>query len=384
MVRLVNESTTRVSLLQCPSYGSGVQPCLQSLLQPLGGMDAFVKPGQTVLVKPNLLTDRTPDQAVTTHPDVLQAVLRLIKQAGARPRVADSPANVAKVERVWERSGLGAVCEQEGVPLLSLEKQGSASCTVDGMRFAVARAVLEADVIVNLPKVKTHVLTMLTAAVKNMYGTVPGFAKTTLHRNYPTARRFGNLLAAVYSKVPPALSIADAIVGMEGDGPSGGRPIELGFLAASADSVAMDLTLCDILGIEPRTVPYFAWLRKHEIGPADTASIQTVGASPDVLRPEHFRAPGTLRSRLIPGWLVTALKPLVWIRPSFNAQCVRCGLCTRACPMQAITVPVDGDLPVLNPSRCIGCCCCHEVCPHQAIDMTRSPLIRLLRGNNSP
>ena len=373
---------TKVAIAKCLSYDEGLGQAMHTVLDRIGGIRSFVRPGQSVLVKPNLLSDREPVQAVTTHPEVIRVLARMLKAAGARPFVADSPANVAKVERVWERSGMRAVCREEDVPLVSLEKAGSIPFTVDGMVFAVAKSVIEADVIITVPKVKTHVLTIMTGAVKNMYGVIPGFAKTTLHRNYPTPRRFGALLAALYSKVVPQLAIADGIVGMEGDGPAAGQPVRLGFLAASADSVALDTTLCRLLKVDPRAVPYFAELRRRQLGETDWEHIEVVGDAIDSIAPKRFRVPGTLRSRLIPGWLVAMLRPLVWIRPAFGDACVPCGLCEKACPMQALRVE-KGAKPKLAPKRCIGCCCCHEICPHGAIVMASSPLLNLFRGERS-
>jgi len=374
---------TKVAIAKCLSYDEGLGQAMHTVLDRLGGIRNFVRPGQSVLVKPNLLSDREPVQAVTTHPEVIRVLVRILKTAGARPFLADSPANVAKVERVWERSGLQAVCIEEDVPLVSLEKAGSIPFTVDGMIFAVAKPVLEADVIITVPKVKTHVLTIMTGAVKNMYGVIPGFAKTTLHRNYPTPRRFGALLAALYSKVVPHLAVADGIVGMEGDGPAAGQPVHLGFLAASADSVALDMTLCRVLKVDPRAVPYFPELRKRQLGETDWAHIEVLGDTIDSIAPRQFRVPGTLRSRLIPGWLVDMLRPFVWIRPAFGDECVSCGLCEKACPMQALRVEKDAK-PRLQPKQCIGCCCCHEICPHRAIVMARSPLLNLFRSERSP
>ena len=225
------------------------------LLALIGGMEAFVKPGQSVLVKPNLLSDCTPDEAVTTHPEVVRAVVRAVKQAGAKPWVADSPSNAVHLQRVWEKTGMEAICRAEDVPLVNLEKGGSEEFETRGIRFRIAKAVLQADAIVSLPKVKTHVLTGLTAGVKNMYGAVPGFQKTSLHKDYPRRDDFADLLVAVYSRAKPVLSIADGVVGMEGNGPSGGTPVALHFLAASDDAVALDVVVARLLAWSSTACP---------------------------------------------------------------------------------------------------------------------------------
>lgn len=372
-----------VALAQCASYGEALQPAVEALVDSLGGLGRFVKPGQSVLLKPNLLTGCAPEQGVTTHPEVVRALIRMLRQHGAEPSVGDSPNNVMKMEDVWDKSGFRAMCDRENVPLVNIEQSGAELFTVNGITFTVARAALEADVVINVPKVKTHVLTTLTAAVKNTYGLVPGFQKAKLHKLYPSARRFGEVVAAVYAKTRPALSVADAVEGMEGDGPSGGSKKALGFLAASADAAALDAVLCDILGIDPLTVPYFTPIRDAGTGETELAKIEVSGAPANSLKPASFAVPTTLRARLIPVWLVRLLAPFLWIRPSFLDRCVRCDRCVKACPVQALRREGD-DKPVLDAAKCIGCCCCHEVCPAKAIHMQFSPLLALAQRLRAP
>lgn len=365
-----------VALCRCPEYDA-VHDALARLMRDLGGIGGFVRPGQTVLVKPNLLTDRHPDAAVTTHPEVVRAVVRMLKEAGAKPWVADSPCNVASLAAVWEKSGVGKVCQEEGVPLVNLEQAGSVRIEEAGFVFAIARPVLDADVIVNVPKVKTHVLTGLTGAVKNLYGTVPGFQKTTLHKLYPRRDEFADLLIAVYRKVRPALSIADGIVGMEGDGPSGGHPVRLGILAASADAVALDTVLASLLGMKVEAVSYLEAARRREAGETDMGRIRLLGDPADELRIRRFRLPNTIPTRHIPRWLSRSVGALIWHRPDFSERCEFCGKCVRACPAGALAQE-RGRRPVLSADRCIECCCCHEVCPAHAVEMRASPLLRFV------
>jgi uncharacterized protein (DUF362 family) len=368
-----------VSIVKCADYARELPEALDKLLSHLGGITSFVKPGQSVVLKPNLLSDHTPDEAVTTHPELVRALIRTLKQRGVSPVVADSPANVVKLERVWERTGFSSMCAEEDVPLLNLEECGSTAFNVDGFSFSIAKPLLDADVIISVPKVKTHVLTVLTAAVKNMYGAVPGFQKTMLHKLHPTPSEFGALMAAIYEKIPPTLSIADAVYGMDGDGPSAGRTIHMGFLAASSDAVALDMTLCRILKIKPDAVPYLAPYLKGE----EQRIINVAGENPDTVMPGSFRAPSTLRMRLIPRPLVRLLAPLVWIRPSISDKCVVCGRCVKACPVQALSI-TNGQKPVLDSGRCIGCCCCHEICPERAVAMAQSPFLAFVRKGKMP
>ena len=369
----------KVALIRCATYDRPELPAiLERLLAHLGGLGAFVKPGQSVLLKPNLLTERAPEAAVTTHPEVVRALLGLVRQCGGTPTVADSPASAVNLARVWEKTGMSAVCREENTPLISLEQAGSVPFLVDGHAFSVAKPVLEADVVIGVCKVKTHSLTTLTGAVKNVFGTVPGYQKVHLHKQHPTPAAFGRLLAAVYQAVRPALHIADGIVGMEGAGPSAGDPVALGLLAASADGVALDLALCRLLGIRPQAVPYLNALLPDEAARRRYHVMNLVGAAPHEVGRLRFRVPNTLPARLIPAPLVRLLAPLVWVRPAVSGRCVRCGQCLRACPVGALALPDDGPAR-LTPAKCIGCCCCHEICPEKAIAMTQSPLLNLVR-----
>ena len=315
---------------------------------------------------------------MTTHPEVVRALIRQVKAAGAHPWVADSPTNVANLQKVWDRTGMQAMCLEEGVPLVNLEKAGSERFEVDGIRFTIAKPVLEADAIITVPKVKTHILTGLTGAVKNMYGAVPGFQKTGLHKLYPRVDDFSKMLVAVYGRVKPVLAVADGVVGMEGNGPSAGTPVALGFLAASSDPVALDAVLCRALGLDVRKVMHLQMACRARLGEIDDAQIIAEGDGVEALAPRSHRLPSTVPTHLIPRWAVRLIKPLIWHRPSFTDRCVLCGQCVRACPAGALRIE-PRQRPVLSPSDCIECCCCHEVCPARAIEMVPSPVIRLIQ-----
>ncbi len=371
-----SDPSTIVAFEKCPVYASAaVESAVRAAVDAVGGIRAFVQPGQTVLLKPNLLTDSTPKAAITTHPEIVRAAIRLVKEAGGDCLVGDSPASVIKHERVWERTGMRALCDEEDVELITLELGGAREFRKDRQVFDVAQRVLDADVVINLPKVKTHVLMSLTCAVKNIYGCVPGMAKAGLHKQYFNAADFGRVVASIYGVVRPALAIADGVVGMTGNGPSSGKPMPMGFVAASADGVALDRCMCRVLGLAPRAVPYLSVLRRRGVGEHDDRRIEVVGADPDSLLAEPVALPNTLRSRLIPSWLGRLFAPLLWCRPTFSDSCVYCGLCVRMCPADALTQK-KGEKPVLEPKQCIECCCCHEVCLAKAVDMQLSPMFQ--------
>lgn len=366
-----------VSLVNCPDY-QAVPDAMARLMAGLGGMQRFVKPGQSVLIKPNLLSDHTPDEAVTTHPEVVRALIRLVREQGANPWVADSPAIIADLKRVWERTGMEALCREEDVPLVNLEKAGSRQFEEHGIHFTIALPVLEADAIITVPKVKTHVLTGLTGAVKNLYGTVPGLQKTRFHKLYPYPQDFARLLVAIYRRVRPVLAVADGVVGMEGNGPSAGAPVKLGFLGASADALALDVVLCRTLGLDPRNVAHLDAARRAGLGGTDWSDIAVEGDAIGALLARDYKLPNTVPIQYVPRWLIGLVQPLIWHRPAFSAACVYCGKCAKACPADALRME-PGRRPVLDPDKCIACCCCQEMCPEHAIEMRPSPFFRFAR-----
>ncbi|MEI7901367.1 MAG: DUF362 domain-containing protein [bacterium] len=365
--------TNEVFFVRCGDYGPALADAVDRLLDLTGWLDPAALKGKRVLLKPNLLTDRVPEQAVTTHPELVRHVIRRFKGAGAQITVGDSPASTANLKQVWQTTGMAAVCAEEDVPLISFEQAGVKVFERDGFTFSVARPVLEADLLVNLPKVKSHSLTLLTAAVKNIYGAIPGYSKTTLHRLHPKPATFGRLIKTLWPVIPPTWTIADGIVGMEGQGPANGRPVRLGFLAAAEDPFALDRALCEVLHIDARRVPYLA---------AQRAADQTpYVVSGDSVTVPSFEIPsGAHLLSLLPGWLVKRAGSIIWVRPAFSAAaCIGCGLCEKACPVHAVALSSATHRPMLNLRRCISCSCCHEVCPAGAIRMTQSRILRLLK-----
>ncbi|HUX05980.1 MAG TPA: DUF362 domain-containing protein [Acidobacteriota bacterium] len=359
-----------VVLVQCQHYS--VESIVKSLnrgLEHIGGLESFIKPGERVLLKPNLLRAAPPESAVTTHPAVVEAAIRLVREAGAEPFVGDSP-GFGSANKVARAAGIEEVCLRLGVPLINFEQK----ITIDGIeggffrRFEVAKDAIEADRIINLAKAKTHQQMTLTLGVKNLFGCLPGLDKPRWHLQAGTDESyFGRMLAELAIIVAADLTILDAVVGMDGNGPGGGRVREFGFLALSGNPFALDVAVAGLFGIAPQKVPALAAGIELGAAPSSPKEIEIRGADPESLRVSDFLMPSAQRVGFgLRGFLFRALKrtftPRVRIR---HRKCVLCNACVEICPANALSN--DGKRIRVSRKDCINCYCCAEVCPHEAI-----------------
>lgn len=344
--------------------------------------------GKRVLLKPNLLAKHTPERAVTTHPAMVRAVIRAVRRRGAASiTVADSPGGVYNpgiLRSLYKVSGLTDVCREEGAALYTDCKSREVPAKGQMVKqFTLLEPVLDCDVIINLPKLKTHMMTGLSAATKNLFGCIPGLQKAEWHMRFPDKERFGGMLVDLLCTVKPGFAILDGILAQEGDGPAGGTPRMVGIVAAAEDHLQMDLALCRMLGIRPKDVPYL------------NAAISR-GLCPEQFDPACAKGEGEL-CRPIPGyrlpsswgsvdfadkapravrWAVPAVERLLAPRPVINkSRCIGCGKCAEICPQHTITVQGKAHI---HAARCIRCFCCHEMCPVKAIDTRRSFLLKKL------
>lgn len=365
-----------VSVVPCQTYDpDGVRRAVEAALAPLGGIGRFVRPGMRVLLKPNLLSAADLDRAVTTHPVVVQAVAELVAEAGGQVWIGDSPAGpVGYGRKVWRKVGMVDVASRTGARLVPFE--GVEWKQIDGRDYFIARPVFEADLVIDLPKLKTHVLTLYTGAVKNLFGTIPGTRKREVHLRAPGVQDFSRALADVLALVRPGLTIMDGVWGQEGNGPgTGGTPRRYGCVAASTDPVALDTVITRAMGYRPGEVLHLAEADARGLGVADPARIRVEGdrrvlefGRLDLPRPRWFFR--------IPAWMGVPLYRSVRLRPRMvDARCVGCGRCVEVCPQEAIE---PGRPPRFDLDRCIGCLCCGEVCPEGAIEPYRGFLARLV------
>lgn len=367
---------SRVILTKCPSYKmEPLREALGKTLGPLGGMESFVEPGQRVLLKPNLLSAKDPSRAVTTHPNLVEAVIEEVRRIGAVPFIGDSPGGAIRgIRRVWTNTGMEEMAERTGVELVSFEASGSKAIEFGKYTFFISKPVLEADVIISLPKLKTHSLTLLTCAVKNMFGVIPGFHKGEQHKLYPKPGEFADMLVHLYKLVTPSLSIVDAVLAMAGNGPSSGDCVELGLLAAGDDAVAIDAVIADVVGFREGFVDTTRIANEMDLGEGDVRNIAILGDGIG-MRPGEFALPSNTLKKLIPKPLVRLIAPLVWVQPVIiPGRCTGCAFCFESCPVQAISK--DGTVYKIDEKKCVKCLCCHELCPDASIEITLSWLAK--------
>lgn len=366
-----------VTLLGCDSYDRPlVEASVERLFELLGGPAAFVSPGESVFVKVNLVVPFDPSRAVTTHPEVVRAVVLQLLKATDRVTIGESPGgpyNKAVLRNSYERTGMAAVAEETGAAL-NFDLGESRVPVPNGKmmkELVLCRPVAEADRVVSVSKLKTHVLTGLTAAIKNHYGCVPGMQKFTYHSRYPDARAFSNVIVDVALTADSDLNVVDGIWGMEGNGSVWGIPRKMGILAGGRDPFAVDCALGRVLGIKDSVnLPLTAAIERG-IFHGDASRLAMLGDDPRALRVKGLRL-GSKRSMIhwLPSPVMNTWSGLAHMRPYIDpGPCIACGKCVKICPAGAITLD-DGAVSIKG-SKCIRCYCCYELCENGGIYLER-------------
>ncbi|HEY3397903.1 MAG TPA: DUF362 domain-containing protein [Armatimonadota bacterium] len=369
-----------VALHACPDYDPArVRSAVTSALAALPAWGEVARDGRRVMLKPNLVNPRGPEFAICTHPQVLRVVAEILHEAGCSLLVCDQPAYVHKeqADEVFTSSGYREALAHLPVEWALAASRGYAAYPVPHpyqIREAQLSAWLaEVDAVVNLAKLKTHTQTVLTGAVKNMFGLVAPRQRIDLHA-LVAGRELSEGIVDTFAARPPEVSLVDAVVAMEGSGPTHGAAKPLGWLAAGADAVAVDAVAASLAGFAPGSIATTVAAATAGYGCGDLERIEIVGADPASLR-GHLR-PAPRPPEHFPRWLGQAAGKLIYVRPRVAGKlCTRCGRCAAICPAHCISLRAQA---VIDRARCLECFCCMEACPQDAIGVQRSLLSRLV------
>ncbi|MBF0567512.1 MAG: DUF362 domain-containing protein [Nitrospirae bacterium] len=341
-----------------------------------------ISAGQRVIVKPNLLAAARPDKAVTTHPLIIKAAVEYVLEKGALPQVSDSHATFTKFPKLIEDCGIAEALKGLPVEIKEFTVSKKVFSGRDGEEFTSAARynalelsedALAADIIINLPKLKTHTQMGLTLAVKNLFGCVVGKRKPQWHLNLGENKElFAGLLVEIYSVLRPEINIIDGILGMEGDGPgTSGIVRQMGVIMGSSNAVALDMAVCRMLGVSEMSLP-------TNKAASDRGLAGEFTIDGEMKHIENFIVPTLTAIVFGPPFARKLLRNNLTSHPlNIEGACKLCNECVKICPAKAIA----NDTKRLNfdYDKCIRCYCCLEVCPHKAIKVHQPLALQSIR-----
>lgn len=379
---------SKVYIVRCPDY-SQVEIKLAELIEMMGGVEQFVKPNQRIALKPNLLLAAEQDKAVTTHPSILAATGKIFGKVAGSIVMAESPGSgyaydKKTLEKTYQVCGMTDAAKEGGIEL-NYDTSFETVSFPEGRlvkRFEVITPILRCDSYFNLCKLKTHSLMIMTGGVKNIFGVIPGRSKPGYHSTMTTRELFAGMLLDLAALVPPKLTIMDAVVGMEGDGPFNGIPRHIGLLIASSDPLSLDVVVSEIMGLPKEKNPLLVEARKRNLHPSCIEEVEVIGVPLSQISIPDFKLPASFEKENT-SILNSFLKPL--IKKSFTvdpriikSKCTACGACKKACPRDAIIIK---KVAAIDKNKCIRCYCCHEMCQYDAVELHKSLLYKLVNKN---
>lgn len=376
-------SVYTTAVVRCEDYtNEALDAALREALDAIGGLD-WVEPGMKIAVKVNLAAAKAPEFAVCTDPAAVCALCRMLIARGAEVTVGDSPAGLftpAILERIYAHTGMNRVLET-GARLNDDCEQYEAVFpeAAAAKHFTRTAWLRDTDAVIDFAKLKTHGMMGMTGAVKNLYGTVPGTVKLEYHYLHANHAEFADMLVDLYEYTAPRLSLIDAVVAMDGNGPTSGRPRKAHALIASVSGHEADTVACAILGVEPADIPTLERAAARGLAELDIKNIAVYGDPYEFTIPDCELMPRTeiTSIRNTHGVTVTLMKMALKRRPvADKAACVGCGECAKLCPAKAIVM--KNKLPVIDRKKCIRCFCCQEFCPKGAMQVHRTFIAKLM------
>ena len=373
----------KVLLLKRDNYEQQkINSAVEAVFEYFGGVEKFVTPGASVLLKINLVAGHEPARRVTTDPSLVRAVARLVSQAGGRPFIADSP-GIDNFYKAAKKAGFMDVAQELGIPCVELTDSVPLPVASDASfhKIEVSRHVLESDTVINLPKMKTHAQMLLTLGVKNMFGCVVAQRKAEWHYNVGFRRdRFASLLLDIWKGARPALTILDGVIGMDGLGPTNGKPFPYGVVAGAEDALTMDFWLCRMRGVRLEDYPLWQAAALRHMPECRLNENDLAGDFSAAHKWEGITLPKLRSLNLLPFLsklpFGKMLERILTSRPIHcPSRCIECGKCAAICPADALVL--RNKTLTFDYGKCIRCYCCHEMCPADAIEFKGGLLTKI-------
>lgn len=360
-----------VAVVRCKTYNvEAVKPALEEAVNAVNGLD-FVKSGMKIIIKPNLVSFKKPDAAATTHPALLEALVEMLLARGAGVTIGDSPGgphSLPLLNRVYAATGMDRV-EKLGAKLNRNMNEKNVDFPEGKVlkNFTYTEYLDEADAIIDFCKLKSHGMLGMSAAVKNLFGTIPGLKKPEVHYKFQNDAEFADMLVDLNEYFKPRLAICDAVVGMEGNGPTAGTPRQIGAIIASKSTYYADVVGAELIGMNIDGLPTLQAAYERGFAPASSKNLRVYG---DIraLTVDDFKAPPVRGlSFMRKGNVLHFIsKAALEHKPTLKKRfCVGCGECARMCPAKAIEM--KNKKPHINREKCIRCFCCQEFCPRAAM-----------------
>lgn len=377
-----------VVLRSCNDYRyEEVQSSMIKLLEDLGGLEKYIKRNSTVFIKLNLLMKKNPNEVTTTHPMILKILAEELLKLDCNIIVGDSPGGpytINALKGVYKTCGIEDVCNDLGINLnydtseIKVENKNGKILKY----MNVIKPITEVDHVINVCKLKTHMMATFTGGVKNLFGVIPGVSKAEYHFKMPEVKDFTEALVDICEYVSPSLTIMDGVIGMEGEGPSAGTPRKVGLILGSTNPYALDVVACKIINLDPLEVPTVQRSVERKLISKDFTDINVLGEKIEDKIITDYKIPTTKSISFLRGMVPKSIevfvnkklagKPIV-----VNNKCIGCGECSRVCPPQVINM--ENKLPNIDLDVCIRCFCCHELCPKKAIKVRRPFIYKFIK-----
>ena len=370
-----------VALFECRSYDTDlVMAKINSAVELLGGWEKYVQSGNTVLLKVNLIGPKPSSSAAVTHCEFVRAMIRILKARGCTVWIGDSAGGaiggIAPTAQAMKAAGYEKVVEEEDALIKNFDREGAVGITPkSGMEetMYIAKPYIDADVVINLPKLKTHSAGIFTGAVKNVFGCIPGLRKAKYHKMAPDPADLGHIFCDIHDARKISLHIMDGVTAMQGEGPTAGTVYEAHKILAGEDPLALDVIAAKMVGLNISDIPILQTAQKRGMGEGDIAKIQLAGdyssipALSGFVLPKRFIKPGKRNGKAL-----IKIIDFFQTRPNIDlSKCKKCNMCVESCPVQAI----DKETKRIDYSACIECMCCHELCMYKAVELKNTNVI---------